>query len=264
MDFLKKHYEKILLGVVLIGAVVALTFLPFKINSERQNLEDMRNNLRNPKVLPLTNLDLSLPEAALQRMAAPAALTFSDPNKLFNPMPWQRATDGRLIPGTKVGPNAVTLTNLIPLNLIITLDSVTASDLGPRYNLVVEKQAAANSRDRSKKQYYCKLNDKNDTFVLIDVKGKPDDVNQAQVVVQLNDTNEKALITKDKPFTRVDGYMVTLNYDPEHKTWKDRRVGATFVFNFEEYKIVAINKNEVVLSATANQKKWTIKYNSTL
>ena len=45
MDFLKKHYEKVLLGVVLLGLAVAVAFLPFKIASEKQKLEDMRNRL---------------------------------------------------------------------------------------------------------------------------------------------------------------------------------------------------------------------------
>ena len=36
MDFVKKHYEKILLTVVLLGLVGALVFLPFLIASDQQ------------------------------------------------------------------------------------------------------------------------------------------------------------------------------------------------------------------------------------
>jgi hypothetical protein len=89
MDFLKKHYEKVLLGVVLLGLAVAVAFLPFKIASEKQKLEDMRNQLIHPKVKALANLDLALPDEMLKRMATPAMIDFSAPNKLFNPMPWQ-------------------------------------------------------------------------------------------------------------------------------------------------------------------------------
>ena len=78
--------------------------------------------------------------------------------------------------------------------------------------------------------------------------------------MKLNDTGDLAVITKDQPFKRVDGYMADIKYELEKKAWKDRRVGANLVFNGEEYNIVAINQNEVVLSAK-NQKKWTIKYN---
>jgi hypothetical protein len=48
MDFLKKNYEKILLGVVLLGLAVAVGFLPFKIASEKQKLKDMSDSVLNP------------------------------------------------------------------------------------------------------------------------------------------------------------------------------------------------------------------------
>jgi hypothetical protein len=51
-----------------------------------------------------------------------------------------------------------------------------------------------------------------------------------------------------------------LKYAPETKTWTNRRVGASLSLNGEDYNIVAITENEVVLSAKSNQKKWTIKY----
>ena len=42
--------------------LLAVAFLPFKISSEKQKLEDMRNTLIHPKVKPLTNLDLTIYE----------------------------------------------------------------------------------------------------------------------------------------------------------------------------------------------------------
>ena len=160
MDFLKKHYEKVLLGVVLLGLAVAVVFLLLKIPSEKQKLEDMRNTLTHPNVNPLPNLDLALPDNMLKRMATPAMVDFSAPNKVFNPMPWQKAVDGRLIraDATNVGPNAVTITKLTPLYLKLTLDSVTPLDTGTRYVIGIEKEAALNPRERNKTQKYCSLN----------------------------------------------------------------------------------------------------------
>src|ERR1019366_2840560 len=97
MDFLKKNYEKVLLGVVLLGLAVAAAFLPFKIANEKQKLEDMHNALIHPNVKPLTNLDLTVPDSVLKRLATPTMVDFSPPNRLFNPMPWQKAVDGRLL-----------------------------------------------------------------------------------------------------------------------------------------------------------------------
>jgi hypothetical protein len=264
MDFLKKHYEKVLLGVVLLGLAVAVAFLPFKIASEKQKLEDMRNTLIHPKVKPLPNLDLSLPDAVLKRVAAPAMIDFSAPNRLFNPMLWQKAADGHLIKAdaTNIGPNAVTVTKMVPLYLKLTLDSVTVSDTGPRYVVGIEKEAALNPRDRNKTQKYCSLNTKNETFTLREVKAAPDNPTNASVVLELNDTAQRVTVAKDQPFRRVDGYMVDLKYAPETKTWTNRRVGASLSLNGEDYNILVITENEVVLSAKSNQKKWTIKYSA--
>ena len=234
MDFLKKHYEKVLLGVVLLGLAVAVAFLPFKIASEKQDLEDMRNQLIHPKVKELANLDLTLPDAVLKRMAAPAAVDFSAPNRLFNPMPWQKAADGHLIKvdATNVGPNAVTITKMIPLYLKLTLDSVTLLDTGPRYVIGIEKEAALNPRERPKTQKYCSLNTKNETFTLREVKAPPDNPTNVTVVLELNDTKQRAEVSREQPFRRIDGYMVDLKYAPENKTWTSRRIGAPALFQW--------------------------------
>lgn len=257
MDFLKKHYEKLTLGVVLIGLAVAVAFLPFKISGDKQALQEQRDGLIHPKIPPLTNLDLTASETALKRLSTPAQLDFSAPNKVFGSMPWQKRADGGLVPGTKVGPTALVVTNLSPLYLRLSLDSVTVSDSGARYVIGVEKQAAPTAGQRSKRQTYCSLNDKNDTFQLVEVKGKADD--PTQLVVILNDTGERAVISKDRPFERVDGYLADFRYPLEKKSWNNRRLGDSLIFNGEDYNIVAINQNEVVLSAKSNQKKWTIK-----
>jgi hypothetical protein len=264
MDFLKKHYEKVILGLVLLGLAVAIAFLPIKIASERQKLEDLRTSLTHPKVKPLTNLDLTLQEAALKRVGVPALVDFSSTNKLFNPVPWQKAADGHLIKleERNIGPKAVQIVKITPLYSILTFDSVmTAADGSSKYVVGVQKEASSVVSQRNKKQSYCKPGDKTDTFTLAEVKGKPDDPSQLDLV--LNDTGDRVSISKDKPFRRVDGYMADLKYVPENKTWAARRNGAPLSFNNEEYNIVAITQNEVVLSAKSNQKKWTVTSNVT-
>lgn len=258
MDLLKKHYEKILLGVVLVGLAAAVGYLPFKINSDKQRLEEVTGNLIRPKVKPLTNLDLTIAQNALQRAAAPAALILSEPNKLFNPMPWQKTAppDERLIPLARVGPVAAIVTNIAPLYFELTLDSVTVSDTGARYVIGVTREAAPNPAARKKKQNYVTADSKNETFTVLEIKGKPED--PSQIVVRLNDSGERAVISKEQPFKRIDGYTADIRYPPENRSWEDQRVGGLLRFAGEEYNIVAINKNEVVLSAKSNGKKWTI------
>jgi hypothetical protein len=257
MDLLKNHYEKIILGVVLIGLALAVAWLPFKIASDKQTLERTRIVMTHPKVKPLTNLNLTIAEASTKRAANPTPINFSEPNKLFNPMPWQKRSDEQLIRADKAGPTAVVVTNLIPLYLRVTLDGITASEAGPRYIIGVQNDAGTTATARRKKQSGATLNSKTELFTIIEAKGEGD---QTQLTLLLNDTGERALLTRDKPFLRVESYMADIRYAPENRVFAKSRVGSSLVFNNEEYKIVAINQNEVVLSATSNGKKWTIKH----
>src|SRR5262245_31102470 len=133
MDFLKKHYEKILLGVVLIGLVAAIAYLPFKIGTEKANLEDIKQKYIDRPAKPLTNLDLTASEGALKRVTAPVLIDLQSSNKVFNPWQWQKAVDGRLTKVDKgnIGPNAVAVTKSTQLFLTLTFDSTTILESGP-------------------------------------------------------------------------------------------------------------------------------------
>jgi hypothetical protein len=60
----------------------------------------------------------------------------------------------------------------------------------------------------------------------------------------------------------VDGYSADLKYDLEKpaKTWQGQRIGATLKFAGDDYIIVAINQDMVILSARSNLKKTTLTY----
>jgi len=262
MDFIKKNYEKVLLGLVLVGLGVAVGFLLMKITSERQKLEDLANSLVNRPVKPLPSLDITSSENSLKRLTIPAMIDFSSTNRLFNPMPWQQTKDTPpvLILASKVGPRLATVTNITPLYLRITLDTVNVqADGSARYLFGIEKEAASAGK-RGKHQAGCGLGEKTDTFQLIGVNGPRD--NPTNLVFVMLDTGETNNVSKEQPFKRVDGYKAQIRYDPERKSWHDQRVGSSPLnFNNEEYKIVAISANEVVLMSP-NQKKWPIKLNS--
>lgn len=263
MDFLKKHYEKILFGVVLLGLLGALIFLPFMIRSDRQKQEEISRGIITHPVQPLPPLDLPEESNAIQRLQLPCHLDFETTNRLFNPVEWQRAVNGTLIKietGKEVGPAAVKVTSITPLYFILSLDSVETNEFGVRYVIGVERQAAASPWQREKQQHYASVGDKNDTFTITGVKGPP--ANPTQLVLQLTDSGQLVTVSKGKPFRRADAYMADLKYTPEGKNWEDQRVGAVLKFAGDDYIIVAINQNEVVLSAQSNQKKTTLTYKS--
>lgn len=271
MDFLKKHYEKVLLGVVLCGLVVGAVFLTLMVPQEREKLDSYTTGIIKKQTKPIPPVDLSTNQLALQRLQTAFALDLATTNKLVNPMLWRkRSPDNVPIKDTprNIGPEAVVVITNRPLYLTITFDSVSTAGAAPRYLIGVTREAAPKSTDRSKKQKDAQLNVKNDVFVLREVKGPPD--NPTELTLELNDTGEMATLSKErvdkdgKPFfKRVDGYSADLKYPPENKPpWLNQRIGSSLRIEGEEYNIVAINKNEVILSAKSNNKKTSIPYNA--
>jgi hypothetical protein len=260
MDLLKKHYEKILLGIVLVGLAVGTAFLPIMISQESRSLKDKAEQIIGAKVEPLPDPDTSRQNALFKRVESPVKLNFSTGNRLLNPVPWVKTPDGRIIKAQEgnIGPKAVTVTKISPLFTTISLDSVTVSDSGARYVIGVEREASPIPSQRRKKQYYATANAKNDAFIIREVKGEPE--NPSALVLELNEGGEQITLVKDTPFKREDGYLADLKYDPERKTWTNRRVGSQISFGGEDYIVVAISKDEVVLSAKSNNKKTPISY----
>jgi len=261
MDILKKHYEKILLGGVLLVLVVSAALLPVMIGGERDALKAKSDEIINLPSKPLEPLNLSTQQLVLQRVQAGVTLDLGSRHKAFNPVFWQKTADGRTVKvatGDEIGPKALTVMKAAPLYLTITLDSVNPGDgTSPaRYIIGVEREAATDASKRRKKQYYATVDNKNDAFLLRKVNGPPD--NPTDVVLELADSSEEVVISKEKPFKRVDGYTVDLRYDLEKKTWNNQRVNNTLRFGNEDYNIVAITKNEIVVLAKSNQKKTPI------
>ena len=263
MDFLKKHYEKILLGVVLLGLVVGAIFLMLMVPSERAALDAKSAEIINRPPKPVPALDIAAKEQLLQRLQIPITLDLGTPNKLFNPMVWRKRSDATPIKDIprNIGPEAVVVLTNRPLHLVLTLDAVSTSGATPRYTIGVVREAAPRVGDRVKKQKDATLNLKNDTFVLREVKGPAE--SPVELVLELNDTSERVSVARDRPFKRVDGYTADLKYSPENKPpWASRRVGDVLRIEGEDYIIVAINKNEVILSAKSNNKKTSVPYNA--
>jgi hypothetical protein len=264
MDFLKKHYEKVLLGVVLVGLAVGAALLPWMISSERAAEREKANEIINRPVKPLEPLNLSNVTHLIERAATPMSLDFSTSNRLFNSVPWQKMSDGtlkKILYGAETGIGAVVVTKITPLYTTFALDSVMPSESGARYMIVVVREAAARPADRGRKMTGASLNEKNrEGFTIREVKGPPD--NPTELTLELTDTGERVSLSKSKPFKRADGYMADLKYPPDNKTWSNQRLNQLIPrIAGEDYNVVAIATNEIVLSAKSNNKKTSIPFN---
>ena len=96
MQFIKKNYEKVLLGLVLVGLVAVAVFLVFLVANEKTAQEERRNKILQFPIKPIDAPDLTQSETTLKRVEQLIVWNLSDnTNKLFNPVRWQKTADGR-------------------------------------------------------------------------------------------------------------------------------------------------------------------------
>ncbi len=263
LAFVKKHYEKVLLAVVLLILVVAVAMLPVMIASEQEQIEKRRSEITRIPPKPLTNLDLRVAWAAVERTKIPSTPVFSDEkNNTFSPVKWSMTPDGKWRRITKAaeGPELVEIVKVTPLYLSVTFESVSQAMTNYLLKVVKETEESPSKRSVSR---YVSVGEKTDFITLREVKGPPD--KPTELIVEINETGERVTITPERGFRRVDGYAVDLRYGSGGRVWSNRRKGNTIAFAGDEFTItsinaIATNEFEVVLSSKSTGKKTTKRY----
>ncbi|HWC60976.1 MAG TPA: hypothetical protein VHC44_14875 [Verrucomicrobiae bacterium] len=265
MQFLKKNYEKIILGVVVLATLGIVAFLPILVSQERKKLDDLESQVipHNPK--PLPPLDLSKEDDFLNRSKnSSVSLNLEKPHKIFNPVRWQLKNGAPFRNPSGEEIEKLTITKISPLYEIYSLTGVSASEgLPTHYGIGITHQAAEAVSKRNLKTTYASMNQTTNNFTVVAAEGPEED--PTSVTLKLSDTGQTVVITKDKPFERPEGYIADLVYTPDNKAFPNRRKtdASPICFANECYKIVDITEHEVVLFQLSNQKIWTKEYNPT-
>src|SRR6188508_3029863 len=100
MQFLKTHYEKIVLSIVLLGLAAAAAFMPMRVSQEREKEEERQTILLPRTVKPLQPIDFTTNASSLARLDQPMRIKMGGEHNLFNPVRWQKRPDGGVIKGT--------------------------------------------------------------------------------------------------------------------------------------------------------------------
>jgi hypothetical protein len=271
MQFIKKHYEKILLSIVLLVLAIAAAALPWQVSHVRERLEEINRNLTvKVKAKPFRPLDdwLSTNKTVLARLESPLNLDFAGSHNLFNPVQWKKMPDGRLLPirtGSELGPGALKIVQIKELTLLISFDAVNLStNVGepPKYQLTFRNEAERNPRPDPR--VVSMATPHLSRFELLGVQGATND--PTGLMIKLKEDFEPITVTKEKPYARIEGYSADLVYPPgKNEKLNNKRKGDELKLegDSERYKIVAITRNEVVLSADSNKRRTIIKYNAT-
>jgi hypothetical protein len=264
MSFFKKHYEKVILSIVLLLLAVAAAALPLEVSRVRQFLDEQLNSVVETTPRPFEEIDLSTNRAVIQRLATPVDLTFGEPHNVFNPVQWQKRSDGVLIKiptSSHKGAAALVVTKIEELKLSVSYEGVEQTADNIRYQFLISRDGAG-SQDARRKQSASPAQPRNNIFTLTEVLGPK----EAPVAfkLRLKDEKEDITVTKDKPYTRVVGFAADLKYPLHNQTFprvRAKEVLPRLIQDDETYNIVAITANEVVLSAKSNDKRTTLKLN---
>jgi hypothetical protein len=263
MEFLKNHYEKVILSIVLLGLAVGAAALTFKVGQERQYLEDQRRSVVRTPPNPFVPVDLSPSLAVISRMEQHARTFISGEHNLFNPVEWRRTPDGRLIKdqtGEEFGVGALEVMEIQELLLVVSFEQVAGAEGRRRYMVSLRRETDPNPRPITRS--VSPETPKVDPFTLISVEGDPEA--PEAIVVRIPDRKQPLRLTRDQPYTEVIGYAANLRHP--HLTSVNipprRRVGDQFRIEHENYKIVAITPDEVVLSADSTEKRTVLTANA--
>jgi len=255
MQFLKAHYEKIILSLVLLGLAAAVALMPVKVSQEKQRQVDQQEIFLPKKVKELEPIDLSTNKTALARVAAPHRSQLSGSHNVFNPVPWKKRPDGSIYKADDGGVRGLEVAEISPLKLRVEFEAVTGTPESVRYRLTVLNEAVRSAKTPRE----AGVGDKNNMFAVEKIVGD-DPSNPKALQVLLAGDRQPVMISKEEPYERVVGYAADLRLKVEEKQWKDLKVKDELNLGGETYKIVAITQNEVVLSANSNKKQTVLEY----
>ena len=256
----KQHYEKALLGFVLLALFVAAGWLFFKLDDEQSKLkaiQEVRAKLKGKEVKPT---DLARHEAALQISRNPPLVDLSKPHNLVNPVRWQQRGDGTLLKiqtGREEGVGALIITNITPLLYTVSFERVAASG----YFVGEQNEAQADARRRAKGQVFVSSNAPvtGKSFVLKEVRGPAED--PTELVFEFAELGKTTVvISKDTPYVRTNGYKADMIYPPLNKAFRELRIDSKISLESEDYKVVGISASNVVVSAKSNDKRTSIPF----
>jgi len=253
MDFIKKHYEKLVLSVVLLAVAVAAFLLVVEVGNVKQTLADQLQQRVTTKGTPLKPVDLSTNQAVVNRLSQRVQFTLDGDHNTFNPGTWEKTGEGfRRKPG-KAGLAGLSITKVTPLNLVVSYKGVAGIADNPRYQIGIAKEYEKLPRQRQPVITSLVAGAKDRMIQLVEVRGPKED--PTELVCELIDSRERFVISRDKDFRKAFGYSADLR--SEGRDFPARRVDDSLVLAGVTYKIVAIGKDELVVSAP-NQVRTTI------
>lgn len=258
MQFLKKHFEKIILSAVLVGLGAAAFWLSIAVTEEKKLLTEGFVSPPPAKPLPGVESNLALLRGALQTLTNAPSLSLSGEHNLFNPVTWKRTSDGKLFKMTRSGVDALVVTNITPLYFTITLDS----KVGEGYRMIAQPPKVP-----KRPNMIVRVGQKPSPFqpftILSATNGAPGNPSPLALTLLIPETKQTVTLTTNAPYRRLVGYEADLLYSGSDTTnpFPKKGVDDLLRFSGESFKIIDIASNSVTVqdarTAQKTEKEWS-------
>ena len=262
MQFLKKHYDKIILSAVLVVLAVVALKLPFEVSAFRTELEQIRLSAYG-KPAAFEPMDISTNKAVISRFSTPKAPDLVTQHKLFNPAIWRRLPDGTIAKsrsGFEGGLDALRLVQITELKLRIDLTNVDMTLSTPVY---VFQLTNPDGRPpvTSHKLQAGQSSTRGQQLIIQSVEGPPADP-QMTVILRLPNRPDETVsgITRTKPFERTVGYAADFFYPPSQNiraVKKDTDL-QRLAGDMETYRVTAVSATDATVMAKSTGVRRTI------
>jgi len=257
MEFLKKHYEKMVLCVVLLGLAGAVLWSKSATDAVQVSVTVPALGPP-PKSPPPPPLDLTNDQLALAQITNPPPVVLSGEHNLFNPVTWKRKYTGDLLKIIKTGADALIVTNISPRYLVISYENPIEGSL---YVMGLQQDVDLQHPSNKVKKEYLKKDEKKKgvPFVIRGIKGAENDPSEINLeLTETGDTN--VWVSTNHPYEMVENYLADLKYDPEALVLLKKKVKDEIELDNEPYIILAITNDAVSVQSRKTTKVTEIKW----
>jgi hypothetical protein len=272
MEFLKNHYEKIVLSLVLIGLAGAAGWLALQSMSFRRVFAGV-NKMAPISKPPPTGDTTTKYKVAMTNALAPQEVDFDGDHKIFNPEKiLLNELTRELVPNGKIGPKNLIVRDIRPLRLLLKAEPRTVVGRSTLYvHYLAEYETTTSARTRwgkgtAREGRPIRLSGTVSRYkrIMLTVNTVSGDLTKPESIkVELElaigaGLPEPISLVGTNIWQKEIEFEADLFYPPLNREFAGIRVNYPLMFAGDTNTIIQMTPTEVTLRATSNQKRTTL------
>jgi hypothetical protein len=243
MQFLRRHFEKIILSAVLAGLGAAAFWLSVAVSKAKDAAPPA--TAVSPRSKEKAGVESNVAEfrSALKALKEAPDFVLTGEHNLFNPVTWKMRPGGRPFKMKVGGAAALSVAEIRPYYFTITYEG--PADVG----FYLTAQHAPGFGPKAKKQFAV-TNEKPTElkpYTIVGTNAAPEDPSTPRLQLLIPETGGKVWVTTKEPYKRVEGHEADMKYSGSDNTnlFPKKHVGDSLPVSGEQFKIIAITNDAV-------------------